>query len=116
MRAPVVAQPLLRRLATQGGEMNLTAASVTFPDGPEHEVVLIVEPDAFYRTLLTRALLDEGFEVRSPETLECDTERPQLAIVNLEDLEEEDVDVLLADMLGPHSGVPHRRVPCPRVV
>jgi hypothetical protein len=86
--------------------MDLRTAGVTFQDGPEPEVVLIVEPDGYYRTVLGRALLDEGFEVRSPETLARDTERPQLAIVNLEDLEEEDADVLLADLLGPYSDVP----------
>jgi hypothetical protein len=86
--------------------MNLTTASVIFEDGPEQEVVLVVEPDAYTRTILVRALLDDGFEVRSPETIDGDTERPQLAIVNLEDLEEEDADVLLADFLGPLSDVP----------
>jgi DNA-binding response OmpR family regulator len=86
--------------------MNCATASVSFQDGPEYEVILIVEPDAYYRTLLARGLLDEGFEVRSPETIDRDTEKPRLAIVNLEDLEEEDADVLLADLLGPHRDIP----------
>jgi hypothetical protein len=77
--------------------MNLSTA-LWGNEALERPVVLLVEPNALQRAALSRALVAEGFDVRALETPGT-VRTPGLAIVNLEDLTEEDADALLAALL-----------------
>jgi hypothetical protein len=80
------------------------STAVRASEAHERPVVLLVEPSALRRAALSRALVAEGFDVRALETLGT-ARTVGLAIVNLEDLTEEDADALLAALLT-HLDVP----------
>jgi hypothetical protein len=81
------------------------AAAVRANDAREHKVVLLVEPSALHRAAFARALVTAGFYVRSLDALGT-ASTPRFAIVNLEDMKEDDADTLLAALLGPYHDVP----------
>jgi hypothetical protein len=66
---------------------------------------LLVEPSELRRAALSLSLVRAGFDVRSLESLET-ARTPRFAIVNLEDLKENDADTLLEALLDTHHDVP----------
>jgi hypothetical protein len=89
----------------KGGTSVNRSTALRASDAHERQVVLLVEPSPLHQAVLAFALVAAGFDVQLPETLGS-AGTPRFAIVNLEDLREEDADPLLSSLLDAHHDVP----------